>query len=263
MPAPLRFEKYEGLGNDFIVVSGDDGAVTPERAVDLCDRHFGIGADGVLLVLAPRAPSAAARVRILNADGSVAEMCGNGVRCVARYVAELRGLHEGTLVIETDAGDRACDVRADGLVTVDMGIVRVLGDRRIDVDGDALSVTVADAGNPHAVLVGSYARGEVERLGPRIATHAAFPRGANVEFARLTGVPDALDVIVWERAVGLTLACGTGACATAAVACQKGLVGYGRPVSVRLPGGMLEIVVAGDGRTTMHGPARRVFAGTV
>jgi diaminopimelate epimerase len=257
----VHFEKYEGLGNDFIVVqAADERAVSPELAVRLCDRHFGIGADGVLLVL-PARTSAAARVSILNADGSVPEMCGNGVRCVARYLAEARGVREGKLCIETDAGDRTCDVGADGSVTVDMGVLRVLGDRRIDVDNEPVTVSLADAGNPHAVLFGTFARADIERLGPRIATNPAFPRGTNVEFARLAA-HDTLEVTVWERGVGITLACGTGACATAAVAQRKGMVPAGRPIAVRLPGGPLEIVVGDDGRTTMRGPARRVFAGT-
>jgi diaminopimelate epimerase len=260
-PPGLSFEKYEGLGNDFILVEAtDERAVPPELAVRLCDRHFGIGADGVLLLLPPRT-SAAARVRILNADGSVPEMCGNGVRCVARHVAQARGLGAGTVRIETDAGERACEVAADGTVTVDMGVLRVIDDLRIEIEGEAVSMSLADAGNPHAVLLGVFARADVERLGPRIATHAAFPHGTNVEFARLAA-PNTLDAIVWERGVGITMACGTGACATAAVAQRKGLVAAGRPVVVRLPGGSLEIVVGDGGRTTMRGPARRVFAGT-
>jgi len=147
------------------------------------------------------------------------------------------------------------------MVTVDMGVVRVLGERTIQVEGRPLLLTLADAGNPHAVLFGAFARGEVEHLGPRLATHPAFPRGTNVEFARVES--GGIDLVVWERGVGITLACGTGACATAAVACDKGLAGRGRPVALRLPGGRLEVTVGDDGRTTMRGPARRVFSGAV
>jgi diaminopimelate epimerase len=142
-----------------------------------------------------------------------------------------------------------------------MGRVEVLGDRALDVQGRSVVVTLADAGNPHAVLFGSFARGDVESLGPRLATHAAFPRGTNVEFACIAS--DGIDLVVWERGVGITMACGTGACATVAAACRKDLAPRGKPVKVRLPGGVLEISVAEDGRATMTGPAHHVFDGTM
>jgi len=259
----LKFVKYEGLGNDFILVEAqDESFVSPDRATQLCDRRFGVGGDGVLLVLPPRAAENAARMRVLNADGSVPEMCGNGVRCVAIHLARARGLGSGTVRIETDAGERACqveDASGEGMVTVDMGPVRVLGDRALDVGGRRVTVCAADAGNPHAVLFGAFARGDVEHLGPGLATHAAFARGTNVEFACAVG--DGIDLVVWERGVGVTLACGTGACATVAVACDKGLVPRGRPIAVRLPGGRLDVTIDAAGRATMRGPARRVFAG--
>jgi diaminopimelate epimerase len=260
--AGLPFSKYEGLGNDFIVVeSADEAAVTPERAALLCDRRFGIGADGVLLVLPARTPGCAVRMRVLNADGSIPEMCGNGVRCVAVHVAAAHGQRGGVVRVETDAGERACALEDDGTITVDMGIVSVLGDRSIDVDGAPVVMTLADAGNPHAILIGSFARSDVERLGPRIATHSAFPRGTNVEFAHLA--PGSIELVVWERGVGITMACGTGACATVAVACDKGLVPRNRPQPVDLPGGRLVITVDDAGRATMRGPARRVYSGVL
>jgi diaminopimelate epimerase len=270
MAARVRFDKYEGLGNDFIVVdAGDEGALPPAAVSALCDRNFGVGADGVLLVLPARTPGCAARMRVVNADGSIPEMCGNGLRCVALHLARRARSgasreHAGDveLRVETDAGERTC--RLDGsdrqaMVTVDMGPVRVLGDRAVAVDGRSIVVALADAGNPHAVLFGDYTRADAERLGPRIATHADFPRGTNVEFARAGA--DGIDVVVWERGVGITLACGTGACATAAVACEKGLVARGRPVTVRLLGGPLEVTIDDSGRATMRGPARHVFSG--
>jgi diaminopimelate epimerase len=262
--APIAFEKYEGLGNDFIVVTAaDDDDVTPARAVALCDRRFGVGGDGVLLVLPPRTEGADARMRVLNADGSVPEMCGNGLRCVALAVARARGLRGGVVRVETDAGPRACvvtDGEGEGIVTVDMGTVRVVGERTVDVDGERVVVTTADAGNPHAVIFGSASRADVDRLGSRIAVHPDFPRGTNVEFARMAD-GGAVDLIVWERGVGVTLACGTGACATAAVACAKGLAPVGVPLAIRLPGGRLDVTIDAEGRATMRGPARRVFAG--
>jgi diaminopimelate epimerase len=268
--ARLRFDKYEGLGNDFVVIdAADDSAVSPSQAVALCDRRFGVGADGVLLVLPSRTPRCAARMRVINADGSIPEMCGNGLRCVALHEARRSpGAHAPSnlsrveLVIDTDAGERACQLDAAGAqatVTVDMGAVRVDGERALQVDGERVVVTLADAGNPHAVLFGDFSRADAERLGPRIARHADFPRGVNVEFARVGG--DGIDLVVWERGVGITLACGTGACATVAAGCAKQLTRRGTPVSVRLPGGPLEVTIDDGGRATMRGPARHVFSG--
>jgi diaminopimelate epimerase len=274
MGSATAFEKYEGLGNDFLVVdAASDDAVAPRRAVDLCDRHRGVGADGVLLVLPPRG-AGVARMRVINADGSTPEMCGNGVRCVALHLVRTSRASIGTVVIETDAGPRTCAIDAPGpagsaQVTVDMGVVRVLGDRALRDLGLApplspdLACTVVDAGNPHAVLFGAFARADVERLGPRLATHPVFAQGTNVEFARVAGPGAAIDLVVWERGVGVTLACGTGACAAAAVACARGFAARGQPVEVRLPGGPLAVIIDATGRATMRGPARHVFSGSV
>jgi diaminopimelate epimerase len=261
------FHKYEGLGNDFIVVdAGDERDVLPDRAVALCDRRFGVGADGVLLVLPSREPGCDARMRVINADGSISEMCGNGVRCVALHLARAGRATAvaGRVCVDTDAGARACtvdDTRGEGIVTADMGVVRVQGERSVEVDGKRVRVELADAGNPHAVLFGSFDRRDVEHLGPRIAMHREFPRGTNVEFARVAG--DGIDLVVWERGVGVTLACGTGACATAAVACADGLLPRGAPIAVRLPGGRLDVTIHEGGRVTMRGPARHVFSGVL
>jgi diaminopimelate epimerase len=261
----VQFFKYEGLGNDFVVVEAkEESAVTPERAVAICDRRFGVGADGVLLVLPPRKADCDVRMRVLNADGSVPEMCGNGVRCVAVHVARARGQRDGNVRVDTDAGASSCaleDSDGEGVVTVDMGVIRLFGDRAVDIDGKRVVVTVADAGNPHAVLFGAFTRVDVDHLGPRLATHPDFPRGTNVEFSHIAG--DGIDLIVWERGVGITLACGTGACATAAVACAKGFLSWGAPIAVRLPGGRLDVTIDAARRATMRGPARFVFSGTL
>jgi diaminopimelate epimerase len=263
--AAIHFDKYEGLGNDFIVArAANERDVPPDRAPALCDRRFGIGADGILLILPPRRAGCDARMRVINADGSIPEMCGNGVRCVALHLASERGVREAELRIDTDAGDCACRVEvaaSDARVAVDMGFVRPLGPRSIDVDGKSLTIELADAGNPHAILFGAFGRGDVESLGPRIATHRDFPRGTNVEFALVAA--SGIDLVVWERGVGITMACGTGACATAAVACRNGLLAYGAPIAVRLPGGRLDVTVADSGRVNMTGPARRVYSGVL
>jgi diaminopimelate epimerase len=254
----LAFAKYEGLGNDFIVLDvADDGGLGAARAASLCDRRLGVGADGVLLVFPPRDPLAQVRMKVINADGSVPEMCGNGIRCVALHVAVPRGLRE--VVVETDSGLRRCSVDGE-FVDVDMGTVQSLGLRPLELDGDLLELWLADAGNPHAVLFKAASGDDVERLGPRIATHTAFPGGTNVEFASIGD--GGVDLVVWERGVGVTRACGTGACATVAVACERGLLRCGVPIDVRLPGGTLAITrEARTGRTTMRGPARHVFSG--
>jgi diaminopimelate epimerase len=259
------FAKYEGLGNDFVVLgAADEREVTGEHAQRLCDRRRGVGADGVLLILPPRDTACVARMKVINADGSVPEMCGNGLRCVALHIARARRMREGELVFDTDAGSRACtidDVDGRGMVTCDMGVVRALGKRDLEVAGERVEAWLADAGNPHAVVFGDASRGRAETLGPTIERDASFPRGTNVEVARVDGAARAIDLVVWERGVGITLACGTGACATVAVACARGLVPYGQPIAVNLPGGALEITIAEGGRCTMRGPARQAFAG--
>jgi len=256
------FEKVEGLGNDFILIHAESAeALAPEAVRRLCERRFGVGGDGVLLVLP--STEAEARMRVINADGSVPEMCGNGLRCVALVVAEQRGLSRGTFAIETDAGVRECRVDRlgeQGTVDVEMGVVRTLGLRELVVAGTRVELTLADAGNPHAIAYRDDPEHDLASLGPPIATDPSFERGTNVELVRWRdGV---LEVAVWERGVGRTLACGTGACAVAAVACARGEAEGGAPVRVRLPGG--DLVITHDlatGQTRMVGPARRVFRG--
>jgi diaminopimelate epimerase len=259
----LKFAKYEGLGNDFIVVEADSpGSMSSELAKALCDRRRGVGADGVLLVLPPVSAGASARMRVLNADGSVPEMCGNGLRCVALHLARQNAQARVDLIVDTDAGPRECAVTREGdaaTVVVDMGEVRSRGTASVDADGKTFEVALADAGNPHAILFGGYSRADVERIGPLIEKDAHFPRGTNVEFARVHD--GRIDLIVWERGVGVTLACGTGACAAAVVARERGLVSATGDVVVSLPGGDLSIDPAPRGRTRMEGPARLVFAG--
>jgi len=260
-----RFAKYEGLGNDFVVIDARAEDVSKGDAVRACDRRHGVGGDGVLVVSPHRELDAA--MRVINADGSVPEMCGNGIRCVALHLAIARGVDRATFLIATDAGPRACTIERRGdraTVRVDMGVVRFLGDRMIDVGGERVTVALGDAGNPHAILFGDFDDARVEALGPAIATHREFPRGTNVELARVRDRDEgAIDLVVWERGVGRTLACGTGACATAVVALEKKLV-LGPRVRVSLPGGDLEIEPGFGGASTfMTGPARLVFRGEI
>jgi len=287
----MRFAKYHGLGNDFVVVDmrhGEDAAVeTPEAARALCDRHFGVGADGVLPILPPRTPDAEARMRVLNADGSEAEMCGNGIRCVAKHLYEHDSALRGRRVIriETLAGVLPCEISADDrgrarAVSVGMGRPRLARgeipmtgpreesfiDAPITAAGELRRATAVSMGNPHLVLFvpeeGAALRALAERIGPELEHHADFPNRTNVELVRQHG--DLLEVVVWERGCGITLACGTGACATAAAACVTGRAPRGRDVRVRLLGGELAIQVAPDDRAvTMRGPATFVYEATI
>jgi diaminopimelate epimerase len=260
-PVPaLRFAKYQAIGNDFIVVDGP--LMTAARAVRLCDRRRGIGADGVLTILRPRSPGAAASMHIFNADGSIARMCGNGIRCVARHLADAGHL-SGDLTIDTDAGPRPCTVHrgADGQVeaiSVEMGPARLGDQERFTVGDEQLLVQRVNLGNPHAVLFDEPTRERAGQIGPAIERQV--PGGVNVGFAR--PVPGGLELVVWERGCGLTEACGTGACAAAVASVAAGSSPAETPLEVRLPGGPLTITVAADlTRVTMRGPAEPVYQG--
>lgn len=253
----IAFAKYEGLGNDFVLVQAErEDAVSPDFARMLCDRRFGIGADGVLLLLPPKTSGAHGRMRVLNADGSVPEMCGNGLRCAVLHVAREKKLE--TVSFDTDAGVKECHVAGD-IVTVDMGVVRFVEDVTVEVDDDRWDLSLADAGNPHAVTTVTTSPSAMEKVGPKIEKHPRFPAGTNVEFAKYRG--DAIDLVVWERGVGITHACGTGACATVAVGVAKGWSKRGAEVKVHLPGGTLHVTVRDDDHAIMRGAARHVFSG--
>lgn len=267
----LSFEKWEGLGNDFVIVEREPSL---DEVRLLCDRRRGVGGDGVLWV--QRGDGAPSMV-VFNADGSRPEMCGNGLRCVAAYLllSPLRGelIDTGAgdpdrseLVVHTDAGDRSCRVERRGAATdviVEMGSVRFEGEERFEVDGRACSFARANIGNPHAITFDAVAPAHHAEIGSRV--ERATEGGTNVEIVR--EVEGVFDVVVWERGVGFTQACGTGACALAAVACRQGRARYGEGIRVRLPGGELLIEVEGSndadrtGQIRMKGPARRVFRG--
>jgi diaminopimelate epimerase len=266
----MRFVKAHGAGNDFVLLPDLDDrlALSADLVVALCDRHTGVGADGVIRV-APARPGVDADVFMdyRNADGSVVEMCGNGVRCVAKYVAD-RGLTGGdTVRVDSRAGVKPVTVTGrdgDGLVTavrVDMS-PPVPGDvdAELDVDGRKVRVTTLSMGNPHAVLlVDDVAAAPVADLGPRIERHPAFPQGTNVEFI---SVPARDHVVgrIWERGVGETLASGTGGSAMAAAAHLLGPAD--RTGRVSLPGGDLAVDWT-DETLTVTGPAVEVADGTI
>lgn len=253
----MRFEKYQGLGNDFIVVDGRAiEPLTPARVRALCDRRFGIGADGVLVV----EPGAAApwRMTVHNADGSLAEMCGNGLRCVVRWLRHHHPELPSAFDIETGAG--ALSVR-DGSagVTVQMGATTDHGPLTLTVGERAVSGRRLSLGNPHFVMFGAWSDAEFAALGPALCAHGAFSEGANISFAEVID-PRTIRLRVWERGSGPTLACGTGACATAAAGWIEGRFERGQAIRISLPGGDLQI--AGSPKAVeMTGDAERVFRG--
>jgi diaminopimelate epimerase len=255
----VSFEKWEGLGNDFVVVRGDD--VGSERATLWCDRRRGIGADGVLAISDERGGT---RMVVRNADGSRPEMCGNGVRCVVGSVAAERGIDCGELSVWSDAGERSCQLErsaADSYeVTVAMGRARMDGPITKPAF-EGRSFVRVDVGNPHAVSFGPFGSTDIDVIGP--ALERATEGGINVELCRVVD-PQRIEVVVWERGVGRTMACGTGACAVAAAAVSLGISAADEPLYVVLPGGPLRIIVARDTfALLMRGPARCVYRGVV
>lgn len=260
LEASLGFEKWEGTGNDFVLVEAP--LLSPDRVRALCDRRRGIGADGVLTIGGTaEEPS----MIVVNADGSRPEMCGNGLRCVAGWLASRGRIPENEwTTVATDAGPRPVLVTAASSTTDALSVAIRMGKASFQPDlvfpfrDRALTFRRASMGNPHAVCFDAW-REEFEALGDSVATSVAG--GVNAELVR--GEGKRFEVLVWERGVGPTLACGTGACAVAAVACRDGRAPFGEPIVVELPGGPLEIVVADDYEVTMRGPARRVFAGRI
>jgi diaminopimelate epimerase len=262
----LRFGKYEGIGNDFLVVeAASDTALGPEQAQKLCDRHYGVGGDGVLLAAPPVTPGAHGRMVVLNSDGSRPEGCGNGLRCVALSLARKAGLSRAELIIDTDAGPRNALVEARGDVadvTVSMGKASREGEVKALHRGEELTFQRVSMGNPHAIVFDvAITEQELDELGPRVSK--SLPGGSNIEFVRATG-PASFDVLVWERGVGRTLACGTGAAAVAALAALSGRAPFDAPITLKLPGGPLELTVRReDLAVSLRGPARYVFSGEV
>lgn len=279
----LAFAKMNGLGNDFVFIEDLASALefSAEAVQWFCDRHFGIGADGLILVRPATSPEADYYMHYYNADGSLAEMCGNGARCFAKYVVD-RGLlapHATTLTIETLGGLRPVTFtrNPDGTLdqaTVDMGMPVVapelipstftgtlVYDCPIETPWGEVRITAVSMGNPHVVIwVDDVETAPLETVGPFIERDEHFPKGTNVEFAQL--VDDrTIRVRVWERGVGETLACGTGACAAlvaAVLSCRTG-----RDATIELPGGDLSIRWHEDEHVYMTGSAAFSFEGTI
>lgn len=297
----IAFKKYHGLGNDFVVLDVLSGKrpVSARRAAMICDRHSGAGADGVLTILPSR--RASFRMHIFNADGSVPEMCGNGIRCAVKFAAEharvkpraggararrffgemgfpiVRGATYRVYDVETGRGVLSCAAEMRGRevasVAVDMGAPildrhgipmrgrGVFVERTVRAGGRRFTGTAVSMGNPHLVLFHRDDLHDARAYGPVLETLPLFPKRTNVEFARAVSRRE-IRAVVWERGVGITQACGTGACATAVAFAIAGKVPFGREVTVRLPGGPLGIVVREDlAAVYMKGPATHVFDG--
>jgi diaminopimelate epimerase len=274
----MRFAKYQGVGNDFVMFAdpNDELRLTPELVRRLCDRRFGIGADGVIRV-AP-GDGAAFFMDYFNSDGSVGEMCGNGIRCLAVFAHDEGLTDSAELGVATRAGLKIVTVAEDGNVRVNMGPpifapsavpVSVQGEEalhvKVEVGDEVYEAACLSMGNPHAVLfVEDPGDSPVTTLGPRIERHSLFPNGANVEFVSVAS-PERIETRVWERGSGETLACGTGACAAAVAARLLG--GTNERVTVTLPGGDLQVEWTGSLDTEspvfMTGPAVKSFEGDV
>lgn len=275
----ISFTKYHGLGNDFILIdnrASSSPVLTPAQAVELCDRHFGIGADGVIFAL-PGGTGTDYTMRIFNSDGSEPEMCGNGIRCLAKFLAQLEGIEgEKEYRIDTGAGVIMPQLRSDGQVTVDMGEPRLLAEEipttlcrpgekviqeSLEVAGQNWEVTCVSMGNPHCVtFVEDVAAINLEKIGPVFENHGVFPKRTNTEFIQVL-TRDSVKMRVWERGAGVTLACGTGACASLVAAVLTGRCD--RQATVELPGGCLQIEWrTANNRIYMTGPAIQVFSGS-
>jgi diaminopimelate epimerase len=275
----LRFTKMQGCGNDFIVIDDpmSDWDFDEEAVQFLCDRHFGIGADGLILVRPAGEPEADGFMLYHNADGSLAEMCGNGVRVFARYLTEAGRFTGDEVVVQTLGGIKHVEIIRDSeghfaLARVDMGepvlaaqdIPTTLPgepvvDALVSTELGDVRVTCVSMGNPHAIMwVDDVDDAPVATLGPILETAPVFPRKTNVEFAQVVDT-DRIRLRVWERGVGETLACGTGACATLVAAALTGRTG--RSATIELPGGDLDVEWTESGRVLMTGPAESVFEG--
>ena len=276
----MKFTKMHGIGNDYIYFNCFEEKINNpnELAIRLSDRHFGIGGDGIVLIM----PSETCdfRMRMFNADGSEGKMCGNATRCIGKYVYE-KGLTDKTrFTLETLSGVKVLDLDVkDGTVqsvTVDMGKavftakdIPVIAETDevveapLTVDGKENIVTCVSMGNPHCVIFTEGIAGlDLEKIGPSYENHPAFPERINTEFAEYID-ENHLNMRVWERGSGETLACGTGACASAAAAVSRGTCDPGTPIRVELDGGVLDLVVSTQGDLRMTGPCEFVYEGVV
>ncbi|MDR1405119.1 MAG: diaminopimelate epimerase [Candidatus Methanoplasma sp.] len=274
----MKFWKYHGIGNDFVLIDGISRTAEIDRSMcrRMCDRNYGIGADGVLFLLP--GDGADIGMRVINADGSEAEMCGNGIRCLAKHAYDFGIAGKEKITVSTLAGIKTAKVLTDGnkvsAVAVDMGAPVLDGrsipidydgefiDRPFNAEGCSIIGNAVSMGNPHFITFSEIDGNETDRLGPALESHPFFPNRTNVEFCRIE--EGRIYARVYERGAGWTLACGTGACASVVAAALNGLVPFDEPVDVHLPGGWLRIAASGKlDRVIMEGPATLVYEGSI
>ncbi len=259
MEKTLHFTKMHGLGNDYLYMYGRPR--NPEKlSVRLSDRHFGVGSDGIILILP--SDNADFKMRIFNADGSEAKMCGNGIRCVGKYVYDKGYTTKKTITVETLSGIKTLELKVHNRkvygASVDMGNGEVFPEKTIRISESPVTLTPVSVGNPHAVIfVPDADKEDISGKGKAIEHHSEFPGGVNVEFVSVIG-KNRLRMRVWERGSGITMACGTGACASVLAAVSKGLADRNTDVSVQLDGGVLSIKVLDDDKVIMTGPAESI-----
>ncbi|PWM69882.1 MAG: diaminopimelate epimerase [Bacillota bacterium] len=259
----MHFTKMHGLGNDYLYVFGEVPENITELSIKLSERHFGAGSDGMIYI----SPSKTAdfKMRIFNADGSEAKMCGNGIRCVGKYVYDKGYTDKTHLKIETLSGIKTLELFVTRgkvrQVSVDMGKTVCFDEITVAANGKPTDIVPVSVGNPHAVVfVADAEKQPIAVIGPQIEHDKHFPDGVNVEFVQVID-GNTLRMRVWERGSGITMACGTGACASVSAAVQKGYVNQGEFVTVKLDGGDLKIKVNKDGEAIMTGPAEFVYEG--
>lgn len=259
----MKFTKMHGLGNDYLYVYGEVPENIAELSTKLSERHFGAGSDGMIYI--SKSGIADFKMRIFNADGSEAKMCGNGIRCVGKYVYDKGYTDKKHLSIETLSGIKYLTLQVVNgkvkTVTVDMGKAEAEKPMTLTVDGKTVSLIPVSVGNPHAVIfVDDIETAPLLSLGPKIEHHSAFPDGVNVEFVQVLE-DDKLRMRVWERGSGVTMACGTGACASVMAAIAVKHCRYDETVSVVLDGGTLKIQITPDNTVQMTGPAETIYEG--
>ena len=256
----MRFTKMHGLGNDYLYVFGEVPDNASELSIKLSDRHFGAGSDGMIWI--SHSDIADFKMRIFNADSSEAKMCGNGIRCVGKYVYDKGYTDKTNLTIETLSGIRelllAVEAGKVQTVSVNMGTAVCEVPMPLTICDRNMTCMPVSVGNPHAVFYQNVAAVPLLELGPKIEHHHAFPSGVNAEFIQVISANE-LQMCVWERGSGVTMACGTGACASAMAAVAGGFCGYNTPIIVHLDGGDLTIQVADNKSITMTGPAEFVY----
>ncbi len=252
----MKFTKMQGLGNDYLYFFGDVPENVVELAKKLSDRRFGVGSDGLIFI--GRSDAADFSMRIFNADGSEAKMCGNGIRCVGKYVHD-RGLTEKTdISVETLSGIKRLTLELENGKTVSVGVKMGAAEASDEIKVEGLSIIPVSVGNPHAVIFCRDAETEaLTDIGRALNISPEFPGGVNVELVSRLG-QRALRMRVYERGSGVTLACGTGACAAAAAAVKLGMCEPDTPIDVVLDGGTLTITVENTGEVYMRGPAEFV-----